>query len=83
MQLTMHNLEREHCADAFVVNSGCANACVGAAGDQAALAVTEYAAKLLGSSPSRIVYNSTGVIGYAVDSEKMMKGLGYCLCCAV
>lgn len=75
LQLTLKNLRNTGKADAVVVNSGCANACVGKPGDEAALKVTEYAAKVLDTVPENIIINSTGVIGKVLDWEAAVRGV--------
>lgn len=75
LQLTLKNLRNTGKADAVVVNSGCANACVGAPGDEAALKVVEYAAKALDTVPENIIINSTGVIGKVLDWEAAVRGV--------
>lgn len=74
LQLTMKHMAGGK-LKAVVVNSGCANACVGEAGETAALHVCEKAAKLAGTECSRIAIGSTGVIGYVLPEEKMLAGL--------
>jgi len=48
---------------AIVVNSGCANACVGEVGLGDAAEMTDLAARNLGVSPETVLVASTGVIG--------------------
>ncbi len=75
LQLTMEQLGKNRSADAVVVNSGCANACVGEAGEEAARQVVRHAAEILGTDPSRILINSTGVIGRVLDWKAAVRGL--------
>ncbi len=79
LQLTLKNLRTTGKADAVVVNSGCANACVGEAGDEAALKVVEYAAKKLDTKPENIIINSTGVIGKVLDWKAAVHGVDIAL----
>jgi glutamate N-acetyltransferase/amino-acid N-acetyltransferase len=60
---------------AIVVNSGVANAATGAAGEAAAVATAEHAAKLLGLQPEQIVVLSTGVIGAPLPVDLVCAGL--------
>ncbi len=60
---------------ALVVNSGNANAFTGAAGDAAALATAEAAAKALGVQSSDIYLSSTGVIGEVLSASAMAEAL--------
>lgn len=62
-------------ARAVVINSGCANACVGAAGDADAAAMANYAASKIGCAPEEVMLGSTGVIGYRLDMEKIRSGI--------
>jgi len=75
-------ISREHLArsggvaSAVVVNSGCANACTGPPGLDAARAMAAEAAAALGCAPERILVASTGVIGVQLDREKITRGIG-------
>ena len=62
-------------ARAFVVNSGCANACTGADGMEHAAAMTAFTAKGLSSRPTEVLVASTGVIGVKLDIEKVRRGI--------
>jgi glutamate N-acetyltransferase/amino-acid N-acetyltransferase len=62
-------------AKAVVINSGCANACVGPQGDEDAAAMASYASELLGCRPSDVMLGSTGVIGYRLDMGKIKRGI--------
>ena len=74
-------LSREHlvrsggCANAIVVNSGCANACTGAAGVEVAHRTAELVGQRLGCSADHVLVASTGVIGVALDFDKVSKGV--------
>jgi glutamate N-acetyltransferase/amino-acid N-acetyltransferase len=69
-------------ARAIVINSGCANACVGEQGDKDAEKMAEFAAELIGCETSKILLGSTGVIGFRLDLNKIQIGLqkAYPLC---
>ncbi|HEY6357017.1 MAG TPA: bifunctional ornithine acetyltransferase/N-acetylglutamate synthase, partial [Vicinamibacterales bacterium] len=60
---------------AVVINSGCANACTGAAGDTVAREMAEVTAAALGCDVERVLIASTGVIGVALDIRKIRTGV--------
>lgn len=62
-------------AQAVVVNSGNANACMGEIGDQAALEMAITTAQELGLAVEDIVVSSTGVIGQPLPLEKVVPGI--------
>ncbi|TGE33054.1 bifunctional glutamate N-acetyltransferase/amino-acid acetyltransferase ArgJ [Desulfosporosinus sp. Sb-LF] len=62
-------------AQAIVINSGNANACVGEFGDQAALAMTQTAAMFLAVPPEDVLVASTGVIGVEMPVERVLNGI--------
>ncbi len=62
-------------ARAIVVNSGCANACTGEQGLSVATQTAAEAARLLGCPAEQVLVASTGVIGVALDFEKVRAGL--------
>ncbi|NMA65741.1 MAG: bifunctional glutamate N-acetyltransferase/amino-acid acetyltransferase ArgJ [Clostridiaceae bacterium] len=62
-------------AKVVVINSGCANACVGVQGDKDAEKIAGFAASLAGCKPEEVMLGSTGVIGYPLDIEKIKNGL--------
>lgn len=72
-------LSREHIKDgkaqAFVVNSGNANACTGKLGYDGALAMAETTAKELGVQPSDVIVASTGIIGEKFPTKKVVEGI--------
>jgi len=78
LQLTIENM-KTGLVDAVLINSGCANACVGERGYQDALEITSYCAKRLNSNPSRIVFGSTGVIGVPLNKDAIIKGIDACI----
>jgi glutamate N-acetyltransferase / amino-acid N-acetyltransferase len=61
---------------AVVINSGCANACTGADGLATANAMAEAAAAEFDCDPSQILVASTGVIGVALDRDRVVAGIG-------
>jgi len=60
---------------AVVINSGNANACVGARGDSDAERIAEIAAELAGCSKNQVLLGSTGVIGFPLPVENIEHGL--------
>ena len=62
-------------ARAIVVNSGCANACTGEAGLEAAQTMAAETAALIGCSVEQVLVASTGVIGSPLDIGKIRQGL--------
>ena len=60
---------------AIVVNSGCANACTGASGMDAAREMASETAKLVGCAPEQVLVASTGVIGVGLPMDKIKSGL--------
>jgi glutamate N-acetyltransferase/amino-acid N-acetyltransferase len=62
-------------ARAVVVNSGNANACVGARGDSDAEEMGSLVAKALGIPPEAVLTGSTGVIGMVLDMGKVAAGI--------
>jgi glutamate N-acetyltransferase/amino-acid N-acetyltransferase len=62
-------------ACAIVVNSGCANACTGEAGLQAARDMAASTAEAVGCSAEEVLVASTGVIGVALDVAKVRAGV--------
>ncbi len=74
-------VSREHLATsrgtvrAIVVNSGCANACTGKAGLNAARDMASETARVVGCPPEHVLVASTGVIGVALPIERVRAGL--------
>jgi glutamate N-acetyltransferase/amino-acid N-acetyltransferase len=62
-------------AQAFVVNSGCANACTGEQGLADAQEMANFTASLLKISASDVFVASTGVIGMLMPMKKIKKGI--------
>src|SRR5439155_697442 len=60
---------------AMVVNSGCADACTGETGMQAARHIASETAQLLNCPSDQVLVASTGVIGVALPIEKIRAGL--------
>jgi glutamate N-acetyltransferase/amino-acid N-acetyltransferase len=59
-----------------LANSGCANACTGAAGHEAALRGCEAVARALGLPSSKVLPASTGVIGALLPAERIERVAG-------
>ncbi len=76
-----HSLQlcREHVskgkANAVLINSGNANACIGKQGHYDALAICEMAATALNCQRENILIGSTGVIGVPLPMEKFARGI--------
>jgi len=62
-------------ARAIVVNSGCANACTGENGLRVAHEMAADTASAVGCAPEQVLVASTGVIGVALDIEKIRAAL--------
>jgi len=62
-------------AQAIVVNSGCANACVGDSGIADAEEMASLVAGKLGISPEDTLVASTGVIGVSLPMEQIRDGI--------
>lgn len=62
-------------AKAVVINSGCANACVGEKGDQDAYDMAKMASDLISCDTRDVLLGSTGVIGFRLNMDKIRKGL--------
>ena len=62
-------------AQAIVVNSGCANACMGGQGLADALGMANLAAARLSISPEEVLVASTGVIGVPLPMDKIRAGI--------
>jgi glutamate N-acetyltransferase/amino-acid N-acetyltransferase len=60
---------------AVIANAGCANACTGDAGLEAARKTAALTARSIGCDASQVLVLSTGVIGRALDMEKMARGI--------
>lgn len=68
LQLTMDHIKTGY-ANAIVINSGNANACIGEQGYADALEIATITAGLLECNPQDILVGSTGVIGKPLDME--------------
>jgi glutamate N-acetyltransferase/amino-acid N-acetyltransferase len=62
-------------ARVVAINSGCANACTGTDGLDTANAMADAAAVAVGSGPSEVLIASTGVIGVALDRNRVTGGI--------
>jgi len=62
-------------AQAIVVNSGCANACMGGQGLADARGMANLAAAKLGISPEEVLVASTGIIGVPLPMDKIKAGI--------
>jgi len=71
---TKNNIKSGY-ARAMVINSGCANACLGERGAKDAADMAQYASSLIGCRPEQVMLGSTGVIGFPLDMNKIKKGI--------
>ncbi len=74
LQVTMEHIKNGY-ANAIIVNSGNANACVGEQGYRDALEMASIAAELLECEPENILLGSTGIIGMPLDMEALRAGI--------
>jgi glutamate N-acetyltransferase/amino-acid N-acetyltransferase len=78
LQLTINNMRNGY-IDAILINSGCANACVGQKGYDDAEEIADYCAKALGCDKDNIVFGSTGVIGMPLNTNAIKTGIDDCV----
>jgi glutamate N-acetyltransferase/amino-acid N-acetyltransferase len=78
LKLTMEHIKNGK-AKALLINSGNANACVGDSGYNDAVKIANYLSDKLDCTKEEIMYNSTGVIGVRLDSEKVCRGIDKCI----
>jgi glutamate N-acetyltransferase/amino-acid N-acetyltransferase len=62
-------------ARVVAINSGCANACTGPEGHATAEVMADAAAKTAGASPAEALIASTGVIGVALERDRVLAGI--------
>jgi glutamate N-acetyltransferase / amino-acid N-acetyltransferase len=62
-------------ARAVIINSGCANACTGEEGIATARAMADAGAAALRCDPTDVLVASTGVIGVALDRDRVTSGI--------
>ena len=62
-------------AQAILANSGCANACTGEAGYDAAEVSAQFTAAELGIDPGLVLVASTGVIGAPLPLDRLLEGM--------
>lgn len=62
-------------ARAFVVNSGCANACTGQQGREDARQMARIGSEALKIAENEVIIASTGIIGVNLPMEKLAKGI--------
>jgi glutamate N-acetyltransferase/amino-acid N-acetyltransferase len=74
LQLTMEHIKNGY-AQAVIINSGNANACLGEQGIKDANEMAELAAHLLNSQKENILIGSTGVIGMPLNLPKVRGGI--------
>ena len=64
-----------HTAHAIIANSGCANACTGAQGEEDAAAMQQITADALGCTAQDVIVASTGIIGKLLPMDKVEQGI--------
>ena len=74
LQLTIEHVKTGY-ANAIVINSGNANACVGERGYEDALKIATATSELLDCNPQDILVASTGVIGIPLNMDAIMPAL--------
>ncbi|GAE88599.1 bifunctional glutamate N-acetyltransferase/amino-acid acetyltransferase ArgJ [Acetivibrio straminisolvens] len=74
LQLTMEHIKSGY-AQALVINSGNANACLGEQGYKDAEEMASLAAQLLNCNSKNVLVGSTGVIGMPLDLSKVRSGI--------
>jgi len=74
VHVSKRHLQNGH-ARAIIANSGNANACVGALGEEAAERMVDAAAKYLNMAREEVLVSSTGVIGVPLPVEKIEAAL--------
>lgn len=74
LYLTQRHLQNG-LAQAIVINSGNANACVGESGDQAALAMAQVVAMFMAVPAEDVLVASTGVIGVEMPIDRVLSGI--------
>lgn len=74
LQLTTEHMKNGY-ANGVLINSGCANACVGISGYQDAKEIADYCADKLQIDADNMMIGSTGVIGVALPKEKILSGV--------
>jgi len=74
LQVTMEHIKSGF-ANAIIINSGNANACVGEKGYKDAKEIAAIAAELLECSPESILVGSTGVIGVPLNMDAVRAGI--------
>lgn len=75
VRLSRDHLARGPTLRAVVINSGCANAATGSAGDAAAAAMAGDVAGLLGCDPTDVLVCSTGPIGPQLPGPAVASGI--------
>ena len=74
LYLTQRHLQ-DGLAQAIVINSGNANACLGESGDQAASAMAQVVAMFMAVPVEDVLVASTGVIGVEMPIDRVLNGI--------
>jgi glutamate N-acetyltransferase/amino-acid N-acetyltransferase len=80
LQVTMEHIKSGY-ANAIVINSGNANACVGEQGYKDAKEIAAITAGLLDCNPEDILVGSTGVIGIPLNMDALRTGIEEVVSC--
>jgi glutamate N-acetyltransferase/amino-acid N-acetyltransferase len=75
VRLSRRHLTSSAGVRAIVVNSGCANAATGPAGEAAAVATAARTATALGCEAEQVIVGSTGPIGTRLPLERVLSGV--------
>lgn len=75
LQLTIERMKDKPLVNAVVINSGCANACVGQLGFEDAVEITGYLAEKLNVDKDSVLIGSTGVIGVRLKKDRILSGI--------
>lgn len=75
LAVTRDSIAQEQKLQAFVVNSGNANACTGERGLEDARSMRDATARAFGLAPHLVGVTSTGVIGELLPMEKVLSGI--------
>lgn len=78
LDLTISNM-KDGLIDAVLINSGCANACVGEQGVSDAREIVRHCAERLNCDSSNIIFGSTGVIGVPLKVDAIKSGVDKCV----
>src|SRR5664280_528060 len=75
LQRTIQMIRQQSTTRGIIINSGNANACVGAVGYQDDQDASAAVASIIGCTPDDILTCSTGVIGMRLDMKSLLSGI--------